>query len=228
MSRTSAASAVTRWSRWGVALVEAGDGRPLCLSLTNTRFFRNSTAPRETLRGYADLVDWASLKKIVGPKEANRLVGQSTASPPAARRELARTIALREAMARLFAAKAHHRELAADDLAVVMATFNEAAKQLKLAIDDERIVPCLDDARAGLALPRWQAAVSAIGLLTSKAAARVKECADDRGCGWLFLDTTRNGSRVYCFSSECGNRARQMKFRERHRAGDGTVHVHRA
>jgi predicted RNA-binding Zn ribbon-like protein len=56
-----------------------------------------------------------------------------------------------------------------------------------------------------------------MGLLTSESIARVKECADDRGCGWLFLDTTRNGSRQFCFSNECGNRARQAKFRERRR-----------
>jgi predicted RNA-binding Zn ribbon-like protein len=226
MARTSTAAAFTRWSRWAVALVEAGEGRPLCLALTNTRHFRNSAAPRENLHEYSDLIDWALLGKIVGKKEAARLAALATAGPAAARRELARVITLREAMARMFAAKAHRHASATDDLAVIMATFNEAAKHLKLAIDNERIVPCVDDAEAGLALPRWQVALSAIGLFSSEAAGRVKECADDRGCGWLFVDTTRNGSRMYCFSNECGNRARQMKFRARHRAGDGPVHAH--
>jgi predicted RNA-binding Zn ribbon-like protein len=85
-------------------------------------------------------------------------------------------------------------------------------------VRDGRLVPSLPAAREGLEVPRWQAALSAISLLVSPALHRVKECADDRGCGWLFLDTTRNGSRQFCFSTECGNRARQMRYRARHRA----------
>ena len=206
--------------------MEADGGRPLCLSLTNTRHFRNGTAPRETLADYGDLVEWAAQRKVVGRKEATRLAAAAKANPGAARRELDKTIALREAIARVFAARARGSQTAPDDLAIVTATFNEAARPMKLAIDREGIVPCIAGADAGIALPRWQAAVSAIALLTSEAAARVKECADDRGCGWLFVDATRNGSRMYCFSNECGNRARQLKFRERRRAESGAAHAH--
>ena len=59
-------------------------------------------------------------------------------------------------------------------------------------------------------------------------AARVEtNCAASRmcagaGCGWLFLDQSRNSSRRWCASGDCGNRARVDHFRLRQRrAGQG-------
>ena len=40
---------------------------------------------------------------------------------------------------------------------------------------------------------------------------------DGDGCGWLFLDTTRNHSRRWCDSLDCGNRARVRAYARRHR-----------
>lgn len=45
---------------------------------------------------------------------------------------------------------------------------------------------------------------------------RLRRC-DGKGCGWLFLDTTRNHSRRWCLSQDCGNRARVRAYVERHR-----------
>jgi len=56
---------------------------------------------------------------------------------------------------------------------------------------------------------------SAAGLLTSDELDRVKECADDKGCGWLFLDRSKNRSRRWCDMKDCGNRAKAKRFYER-------------
>lgn len=45
---------------------------------------------------------------------------------------------------------------------------------------------------------------------------RLRQCADD-GCGWLFLDRSKNGSRRWCSSADCGNRARARRHYERTR-----------
>jgi predicted RNA-binding Zn ribbon-like protein len=42
---------------------------------------------------------------------------------------------------------------------------------------------------------------------------------DGEGCGWLFLDTTRNHSRRWCDPADCGNRARVRAYARRHRTG---------
>jgi predicted RNA-binding Zn ribbon-like protein len=40
---------------------------------------------------------------------------------------------------------------------------------------------------------------------------------DGAGCGWLFLDHTRNHSRRWCDPADCGNRARVRSYTERQR-----------
>jgi predicted RNA-binding Zn ribbon-like protein len=44
-------------------------------------------------------------------------------------------------------------------------------------------------------------------LLASIEITRVKQCPGPT-CGWVFLDVTRNRSRRWCNSAECGNRSR--------------------
>ena len=44
---------------------------------------------------------------------------------------------------------------------------------------------------------------------------RLRQCADN-DCGWLFLDRSKNGSRRWCSSADCGNRARARRHYQRH------------
>ncbi|GIK87491.1 MAG: hypothetical protein BroJett026_29720 [Betaproteobacteria bacterium] len=206
-----------RWARFALALEETAPGQPLCVSLCNTRHWRNSAAPKEVLTGYDKVVDWAVATAICTPAEGERLAGEAAAHPHVAAAEWRRTLALREAIAAVLAAHARHRAVPADAQAEVDTAFREAMAHLALSVADRRLVPSVPDGREGLEAPRWQAALSAVALLVSPARARVRECADDRGCGWLFVDTTRNGSRRFCFGNECANRARQARYRARHR-----------
>ncbi|MBE3063935.1 MAG: CGNR zinc finger domain-containing protein [Spirochaetes bacterium] len=51
----------------------------------------------------------------------------------------------------------------------------------------------------------------AADLLAGLDRARLKICGNPE-CGWLFLDTTRNGSRRWCDMAACGNRAKAKRF----------------
>jgi predicted RNA-binding Zn ribbon-like protein len=64
--------------------------------------------------------------------------------------------------------------------------------------------------------PLWAVARSAAELLASADLDRVRRCPGE-GCGWLFLDTTRNRSRRWCETAGCGNRAHVRGKRQ----GDG-------
>jgi predicted RNA-binding Zn ribbon-like protein len=85
----------------------------------------------------------------------------------------------------------------------------------------------LADARVriedGVAVLEWPGdplapvAHSAWTLLTDPHRPPVRVCAG-RGCGWLFLDETRNASRRWCSSDDCGRRERVRRHRAR-RAG---------
>ena len=65
---------------------------------------------------------------------------------------------------------------------------------------------------------------SAAELMTSDRLERVKECADDRGCGYLFMDRSRNRSRRWCDMADCGNRAKAQRFYRKRQKKKPKIH----
>ena len=58
-------------------------------------------------------------------------------------------------------------------------------------------------------------AVSALSLLAGDAWKRVRICPN---CNWLFVDRSRNSSRLWCDMSVCGNRQKARLHYERRKA----------
>jgi predicted RNA-binding Zn ribbon-like protein len=50
----------------------------------------------------------------------------------------------------------------------------------------------------------WPVVWAAVELLTSDHLDRVREREDERGCGYLFIDTNKNRSRRWCSMDSCG------------------------
>lgn len=57
-------------------------------------------------------------------------------------------------------------------------------------------------------------AVSALSLLSGERAARLRICPN---CRWLFMDRSRNGSRLWCDMAVCGNRQKARRHYHRRR-----------
>jgi predicted RNA-binding Zn ribbon-like protein len=55
-------------------------------------------------------------------------------------------------------------------------------------------------------------AIALVELLSGPDLARLRRC-EGEGCGWLFLDLTRNHSRRWCAAGDCGNRTRVRRHR---------------
>jgi len=64
----------------------------------------------------------------------------------------------------------------------------------------------------------WPIARSAADLLTEGPLGAIRRC-EGKGCGWLFLDTSRNRTRRWCDMRICGNRAKARRHHERMKAG---------
>jgi predicted RNA-binding Zn ribbon-like protein len=187
----------------------------LCLDFANTANWHASSVPVEELTSYPVLLEWARGEGIVSPEEAEGLLAEASRNPQAAEAALERAIALREAIYRIFSALAHDRPAPPEDLAFLNGVLAEK-------LDGLWVVGGASGFGWGWrADPRsldWflgPIARSAAELLTSPALARVGQCADDRGCGWLFLDLTKNHSRRWCSMESCGNRAKVMQHYQR-------------
>ncbi|KIA63395.1 CGNR zinc finger domain-containing protein [Nocardia vulneris] len=93
------------------------------------------------------------------------------------------------------------------DVAALRAPLLAAYRYAELApaLPLQWTVPLRDDA----ALPHFLA-LQTEELLRSADLERIREC-EGPGCGWVFIDQTRNRSRRWCSSSDCGNRARARR-----------------
>jgi predicted RNA-binding Zn ribbon-like protein len=61
-------------------------------------------------------------------------------------------------------------------------------------------------------------ALSALSLLPETQSRRIRICGN---CGWLFLDASRNASRVWCDMAVCGNRQKAKRHYRRQRVAFG-------
>ena len=60
---------------------------------------------------------------------------------------------------------------------------------------------------------------AAVDLVRELDVRQLKTCPlDDGGCGWLFLDRSRNGSRRWCSMDDCGARAKARRLTARRRS----------
>ncbi len=193
-------------------------GGKLCLDFANTADYHASDCPQELLTRYEDLVAWSQHVGLLAKPTVQRLLHEASLRPADAAAALEHGIALRETIYRIFAAIAHGERPQRKDLAHLSAQAAHAftRSQIVETGDSFRWEPFEDvDALDQMLYP---IARSAAELLTSQELGRVRQCADTLdGCGWLFVDTTRNRSRRWCDMRDCGNRAKVRRFLERQR-----------
>lgn len=168
----------------------------------------------EHLRSYDDLVNFVRDAGGLTAGDARRLVAEATRHPSAAKTVLARAISLRDASMRVFSAFVRRKNPNEGDLQVIGAEAAAALSHRRLAQIGKQISwGWSDDVTLERVL--WPIALSGGELLTSADhRSLLRECASDT-CEWLFLDRTRNHSRRWCDMDDCGNRAKQKRFRSR-------------
>jgi predicted RNA-binding Zn ribbon-like protein len=202
-------------------------GGVLCLDFVNTLAWRLTDHPVEYLLSYEDLLTWERQADLLAPDETKALSGRATTDLEDARAMLSRALALREAIHGVFSAAIAGKPQDEGALSALN-------RELSGALSRLRVVPAEGGSyiwawdRGGeegggppLERPLWPVARSAAELLTSSKLGRVKVCAGV-GCGWMFLDESRNASRRWCDSRDCGNRERVRKHLARKKYPSGS------
>ncbi len=193
-------------------------GGHLSLDFANTADWHASEQPEELLTSYTELVSWSQQAGILTEKLAKRLLRQAANRPAEALAVLKQAIALREAIYNIFAAVANEQTPQGTDLATLNSALSEALAHSQIVPTETGYGWQWAGEEDALDRPLWPIARSAADLLTSDELQRVGQCADDRGCGWLFLDTSRNHTRRWCSIEDCGNRAKARRHYERKRS----------
>src|SRR4051794_16371652 len=180
-------------------------GGHTALDFTNTVNSRGAVPGGDVLQAYGDLLDWGVRVGVLGAEEAAALRDVAGAVGDAA---LFRAKALREALYRTFSGASAGR----DDLAVLERGVwaAQGARHLVRGADD--YMWCWMSGDPDTVSHRM--AVAGVDLLISPAISRVRVCPGD-DCGWLFLDSSRAGRRVWCSDETCGTRHRVRRWRSR-------------
>lgn len=189
-------------------------GGHLALDFANTAGWHASADRIEHLRDYDDLVDWAQRAGIISVRVATALRRQATLHPQQAARALHRARELRELIYRVFAAIARSRRPAAADLERLHAAQTAALRAATPHWGAAGVEVRWSDDPSDLERPLHPIAAAAAGLAASAPFDRLRQCGN-HPCGWLFVDTSRNGTRRWCSSEECGNISRVRRYRAR-------------
>jgi predicted RNA-binding Zn ribbon-like protein len=195
-------------------------GNHVALDLVNTISWRLDAARTvDRLPDGEALVRWAHFVGLLDDDTAAALARAVAEDPAAASKVAARVRKTREQLHRVVQPLATGEEPAQEDVAALQRQLFEVlgradvAAPMPLAWSVE--LRSLDDLPDALGLQVWR-------LLEQENPARLRQC-QDSDCGWLFLDRTKNASRVWCSSADCGNRTRARRhYQRRTPAAGGT------
>lgn len=180
-------------------------GGALALDTANTVVLRGD--PRGFDR-FADAAEIARFAEAAARHRADELGGRPLAVAGAAAAKDG-IVELREAIDALFRARARRGGEPPSALPRLL-------RACAAALDDEAEADPGDDPAvdrpAGFAAA---VARSALRLICDDASGRIRICAN---CNWLFLDRSRNGSRVWCDMAVCGNRQKAKRHYRRRTA----------
>jgi predicted RNA-binding Zn ribbon-like protein len=184
----------------------------LCLDFANTVGWHASNSPEESLNKYADLIEWSADRDIVSGDAKDVLLRESEEKPIEAQAVLEKAREIRENIYQILSDTAHGHPIKIIDLE----GFNKALASM---LSHSRLAPYergfkwdWDSHSDKLDCIIWPVVKSAVDLMTSESIKRVGQCCDEKGCGWLFWDSSRNRSRRWCDMSDCGNRAKARRF----------------
>lgn len=188
-------------------------GGDICLDFVNTINSRH-TPEHDYLLQYSDLVGWANKLELLSPAQSNQLQKQAKQKMHEAENAVLAARTLRELLHRLFSSAAKGSEPEKKDVKIFVVFYGESISRGQFVKRDTHYATTwnLDEAPDAVL---WPIVYSAGELLLSQELAQVKECP---GCGWLFLDTSKNQSRRWCSMNTCGARDKMRRYHKKQRA----------
>ena len=191
-------------------------GHP-ALEFTNTVGDHASANPGETLFKYEDLLTWGKRVGLLREGQIQALSQKASSQPARANVVFSRALELREGIYRIFVAQTKSKFPADADLAILNSLLVKLTSGAQVVHRSGGFEWQWNFDESALEAPLWMIALSAVDLMTSENYKRVGQCADEEGCGWLFVDTSKNHSRRWCDINDCGNRAKQRRYQQRAR-----------
>ena len=186
----------------------------LCIRFVNTVAWRLRDPVEDRVKTPASLLAWFAVAGVADANFASRLRERWESHPREGDTFRKRAVGLREAIYRILLSQIEDKAFDRSALKILNATTGAQVRGLGI-MPSKGGLAWRSDKRHSAADDLLKPIVwSAVGLLMGPRSAKVRQCQDERGCGWLFVDESRAQNRRWCSMGDCGNRAKV----ERHRA----------
>jgi predicted RNA-binding Zn ribbon-like protein len=193
-----------------------------CLNFVNTIDWRlDSNRRRDTLNCYSDLLAFTLRLNLLSVESYTGLSEQ--AQTTVAERALRDARTFRDALASIIddinnpQEESRYKTIHPEALSIFDAARRKAHESESLNWAEDRLTVQPSPEEEGLDLPWLILVRDAEKLLYSSEAARIHICAA-MGCGWVFLDLSKNGTRRWCSMELCGNREKAARFKAKRRS----------
>jgi predicted RNA-binding Zn ribbon-like protein len=189
-----------------------------CLDFVNTEFTKQGGQRIDSLRSFADLIEWLGESRLLNRAQLQN-APKLWRSGYAVERIFQDALALRRALLAMAEKLAARRPVPRESLEAI----NKMIEKRPACVLRARSTGRFEEmTRLDLREPEQlmvPIAQSASDLLCHGNHALVKRCAHP-ACGAFFYDTSKNHTRRWCSTTECGNRMRvAAHYRRQHAAG---------
>jgi predicted RNA-binding Zn ribbon-like protein len=168
---------------------------------------------RDYIGTFEKLVAWSRQVGLIEASNLRSLIATPPRIAAAAHRE---ALTLRDSLLHIFGAVIDGGSPRRSDMLALNALLGEArGKQAFTRSADRFSWSWASDVDART--PTLLVALAAADLLEHLDPTRLKRCPAPDGCGWLFIDVSRNGSRRWCSMEYCGSSAKARRFAKVHR-----------
>ncbi len=189
-------------------------GGDLCLDFINTVHHRFRPEEGDYLHGFRDITTWYQHIQGMTPKTIQTLDRLAKSYPQKAAQVFTKSIQLRELLYQIFSPITAGKPPAPQDLQALAAYITEAYTNMELTWQKEEGRLQLQFNAPALEQVNWHIAQHALQLLSHGPLKQVKQCP---GCGWIFLDKSKNSSRRWCSMATCGDIDKVTRFQQRNK-----------
>jgi predicted RNA-binding Zn ribbon-like protein len=191
-------------------------GNAPSLDFVNTVHSRYEVGAHDYLPSYGELLEWARDGDLITVQRQRSLKRAAVDEPRKAARALRRAQELRDLLYRLFLTVIRGKRPSPDDMTAFNRWVGEMSGCRRVEHTERGLAWGWETGEGALEEPLWPIVLSTIELLTTDDATRIKECPAPDGCGWLFLDKSKNSTRRWCNMRTCGNIAKARRHYHRH------------
>ncbi|WP_206074598.1 CGNR zinc finger domain-containing protein [Antribacter gilvus] len=177
-------------------------GGHVALDFVNTDVVSQGDRSTDVLRATGEFLAWCGHAGVVSVAP-----GPARLSRAQERTFLTRAAELRGAVRSTVEAVAGERDADPAALTALSTAGAEAVQRAVPALENGRLVWAWDPGTPDAAL--WELASAAVDLLRAGPTGRIKVCP---GCGFVFLDSTKNGSRRWCSMDDCGKQEKMRRY----------------